>query len=224
MTEQLDIREIGEINDVQREDKYNPRILIVKRDNCLGGAYYPDSFGQFWDEITHRKLNNEELIKARLAELAQVYKHKVYIKVPVEECIKETWKNPISVRWLDINRGDDDNLEYRTRLVAQELKRDKREYLSVATQLLAAKRLFFSKAVTEGIGYEPGKLEEGMKIDFIDISRAFFQADAVRKVYVQLPPEDHQEGMCGRLGKSVYGTRDAAQNWSDTYVRLMEKI
>jgi hypothetical protein len=81
-----------------------------------------------------------------------------------------------------------------------------------------------SKAVTEGIGYEPGKPQEGMKIDFIGISRAFFQADAIRKVYVQLPQEDYQEGMCGRLRKSMYGTRDTAQNWSDTYVRLMEKI
>ena len=108
--------------------------------------------------------------------------------------------------------------------MAQELKRDKREDLFAATPPLEAKKLLFSKAVTEGIGYEPGKPEEGMKIDFIDISRAFFQADAIRKVYVQLPQEDYQEGMCGKFGKSMYGTRDAAQNWSDTYVRLMEKI
>ena len=56
MTEQLDIREIGELNYVQQEDKYNPGILVVKRDNCLGGVYYLDSFGQFWDEITHRQI------------------------------------------------------------------------------------------------------------------------------------------------------------------------
>jgi hypothetical protein len=75
MTEQLEIREIGEISYVQKEDKYNLGILVVHRDNCLGGVYYLDCFGQFWDEITHRKLNNEEMIKARLTELAQVYKH-----------------------------------------------------------------------------------------------------------------------------------------------------
>ena len=78
--------------------------------------------------------------------------------------------------------------------------------------------------MTEGVGYEAGSELEGVKLDFIDISRAFFQAEAIRKVYVQLPTEDHEEGMCGRLGKSMYGTRDAAQNWSDTYVRFMEKI
>jgi hypothetical protein len=125
--------------------------------------------------------------------------------VPVEECIKEAGKNPISVRWLDINKGDEDNLEYRSRLVAQELKRDKREDLFAATPPLEAKKLLFSKAVTEGFGYEAGKPEEGMKIDFIDISRAFFQGDAIRKVYVQLPQEDYQEGMCGKLGISMMG-------------------
>ena len=33
-------------------------------------------------------------------------------------------------------------------------------------------------AVTKGIGYQSGNPEEGMKIDFIDISRAYSQADA----------------------------------------------
>ena len=58
----------------------------------------------------------------------------------------------------------------------------------------------------------------------MDISRAFFHADAIRKVYVKLAPEDAEEGMCGRLNKSMYGTRDAAQNWGETYMQLMQDI
>ena len=50
--------------------------------------------------------------------------------------------------------------------------------------------MLFSMAVTEGIGYLAGHPAEGMKIDFIDISRAYFQADAIRDVYVQLLDED----------------------------------
>ena len=49
-----------------------------------------------------------------------------------------------------------------------------------------------------------------------DISRAFFHARAKREVFVQIPAEDKQvgeENMCGRLEYSMYGTRDAAQNW-----------
>ena len=49
-----------------------------------------------------------------------------------------------------------------------------------------------------------------------DISRAFFYARAERDVYVQFAPEDMkpgEEGMCGKLHFSMYGTRDAAQHW-----------
>ena len=44
--------------------------------------------------------------------------------------------------------------------------------------------------------------------------RIDFHADAIREVYIELPPEDTEEGMCGLLPKSVYGTRNAAQNWN----------
>ena len=59
-----------------------------------------------------------------------------------------------------------------------------------------------------------------------DISRAFFHAKAKREVFVQLPSEDlapGEDGVCGRLNYSMYGTRDAAQNWFEEYSqRLLE--
>ena len=63
-----------------------------------------------------------------------------------------------------------------------------------------------------------------MKLGFIDIRRAYFHAKARRRVYVQLPPEDAEPGMCGLLLKSMYGTRDAAQNWEDCYVEAMQEL
>ena len=63
-----------------------------------------------------------------------------------------------------------------------------------------------------------------MKIDFIDISRAFVQADAIREVYVELPGEDAGQGMCAKLKKSMYGTRDAAQNWGHAYTQFMSDV
>ena len=137
-----------------------------------------DSFGNYWDELSNRKLDKEEVVKARLDKLRQVYQHKVYRKVPIQECWDVTGKNPITVRWLDINKGDEENRDYRSRLVAQEIKRDKREDLFAATPPLEAKKLLFSMAVTEGIGFQEGSRAGGMKIDFIDISRAFFHAKA----------------------------------------------
>ena len=52
---------------------------------------------------------------------------------------------------------------------------------------------------------------------FADESRAYFYAPALRPVYVKLPEEDKKEGhgnRCAKLMASMYGTRDAALNWT----------
>ena len=61
-------------------------------------------------------------------------------------------------------------------------------------------------------------------MDFIDVKRAYFHAKSRRNVFVTLPEEDHEDGMCGELLKSMYGTRDAAQNWESAYTELLESI
>jgi hypothetical protein len=187
-------------------------------------VYYCDSWGQYWDENTNKKLDEKLVTAAGLDEIKGLYQHGVYEKVDMEECWEKTGKAPIRVRWLDINKGDEKNKEYRSRLVAQEIKRDNREDLFAATPPLEAKKLLFSLAVTEGVGYEEGAREHGMKLDFIDIRKAFFHADARREVYVELSKEDHTDGKCGKLKKSLYGTRDAAQNWMDAYTKAMEDM
>ena len=55
------------------------------------------------------------------------------------------------------------------------------------------------------------------KLLFIDVSRAYFYAPSRRQVFVKLPDEDAEPGMCGRLNVSMYGTRDAAANWEEKY-------
>ena len=35
---------------------------------------------------------------------------------------------------------------------------------------------------------------------------------------------DYEEGMCGKVEKSIYGTRDAAQNWEEEYSSFMMSI
>ena len=123
-----------------------------------------------------------------------------------------------------VNKGDEDNPEIRCRIVAKEFNTSKREDLFAATPPLEAKKMLFSFAVTEGIGYKHGKKEEGMKLDFIDIRRAYYHAEARRKLYIKLPEGDQEEGMCGVLLKSLEGTRDAAQNWEYTYSNFMKSI
>ena len=42
-----------------------------------------------------------------------------------------------------------------------------------------------------------------MKLDFIDVKRAYFHAKARRNLYVELPEEDQTPGMCGKLVKAL---------------------
>ena len=86
-----------------------------------------------------------------------------------------------------MNKGDNARPEYRPRFGAQGIKMDKRADLFVAAPPLEAKKILFSMAVTEGIGYK-GRVLKGMKLDFIDIRRAC----ARRQVFVQLPEEDYE--------------------------------
>ena len=121
----------------------------------------------------------------------------MYNKVPLSKCWESTGKAPIGVRWGDVNKGDKIHPEYRSRLVAKEIKIDKRDDLFAATPPLESKKLLFSWAVTEGIGFVKGNRKEGMKLDVIDVRRAYFHAEARRQVFVELCEEDRIEGMCG---------------------------
>ena len=67
-------------------------------------------------------------------------------------------------------------------------------------------------AVTEGGGFKRGERDNGHKLAFVDVKRAYFYAKAKKDIFIRLPEEDVEPGMCGRLLKSMYGTRDAASN------------
>ena len=58
----------------------------------------------------------------------------------------------------------------------------------------------------------------------VDVKRAYFYAPARRPVYIEIPIEDYEDGdemMVGKLNLSLYGTRDAAQNWAKEYTSLL---
>ena len=62
------------------------------------------------------------------------------------------------------------------------------------------------------------RVEDPFLISIADVSRAHFNADAVRDVYVRLSDEDpkaQQPGVCGKLRKTMYGSLDAAQRWGE---------
>ena len=133
----------------------------------------------------------------------------VMTEVPIEQCWLETNAKPVGTKWVDINKGDDDRVELRARLVAMELKSQQvragisRDDVFSATPPLEAVRLLLSMMMTEK------KVVKRYKMMFIDISRAHFHSPARRRLYVELAPERARPGWCGLLTKSMYGTRDA---------------
>ena len=72
-----------------------------------------------------------------------------------------------------------------------------------------------------------GPKHERMRIATIDIKRAYFYAAARRDVYITIPEEDKMPGDEGKVAKlrlSLYGARDAAQNWAAEYTSFLQSL
>ena len=54
----------------------------------------------------------------------------------------------IITRWLDVNEGDKDNLDYRSRFVGREIKKDQRPDLFAATPLFEALKFILPMTAT----------------------------------------------------------------------------
>jgi hypothetical protein len=80
------------------------------------------SSGRFKDDLTKQPLVDSLVTEARRQELAYFALKKVWLKVPRAECYAKTGHPPITVRWVDVNKGDDQVPKYRSRLVARQIK------------------------------------------------------------------------------------------------------
>jgi hypothetical protein len=169
---------------------------------CVFAIEEGESEMVFYDDLTGKVLEWEWVLKARAEEIKEFRKHWVYKKVPVKGCYDKTGKTPIGIRWIDMNKGDRLHPDLRSRLVAKEFKRDNGTDLFAATPPLEAKKMLFSFATTEGIGYSVNR-HNGMKLDFIDVRRAYFHAPCKRDVYIVSPEEDAEQGMCGKFEMSM---------------------
>ena len=181
---------------------------------CPSSALHePDCSGMTaLDDVTGQQLDPRLMVQARKDEIQYFRQMGVYEKVDVAEAWAQTGKAPIAVRWVDINKGDSQNPNYRSRLVAKEFKTGVMPELYAATPPSECLRLLLSLAAS-GRG-------RGTGLMYADVSRAYFYAKAVRPVYVRLPDEDRlpgDENRCGKLKMSMYGTRDAALNWALEY-------
>jgi hypothetical protein len=108
--------------------------------------------GEYIDQKTGEYLDPELARRARLEEIQFMKKIGLFEEVPIEQCWEMTGKDPISTKWVDIDKGTLGSPDVRCRLVARDFKprgeRD-REDLFAAMPPLEAKKLIFQKAVTE---------------------------------------------------------------------------
>ena len=81
-------------------------ILMVEDPRKEREIFYVDGWGRCFDEVSGRELEAKGVAKARVEELIEVAKHRVYDKVPIAQCYDDTGAAPIRVRWLDINKKE----------------------------------------------------------------------------------------------------------------------
>ena len=187
-------------------------------------GWFPETEDQevVYDSVTGVQLELEKVLKARKEELDWVHKAQVYTKVPLEECYNETGKEPITLKWVDRNKGDQVKENYRSRLVVREIKKQHgalpvHESTSSMPPLEAVK-LLCSLAVSR----RTSKRGKPLKLALYDISRAHFYGVAKRRIFVTLPPGDEETGKCALLLKSMYGTMDASHVWQSDYSQLLQ--
>ena len=187
---------------------------------------------EFFDDITGQPLDSNLVKAARQRELEYFENKGVWKMCSAQSAKQLTGRKPISVRWVDVNKGDDKEPNIRSRLVAREIRAPGSESVFAPTPPLEALRTVLSLACTR----LPGDCEkmwehEGddrIQLSLVDISRAYFNAktDPAKPVCVQLPEEHPQfkNGMCGLLLRHMYGTQRAADGWQEEYSNTLVSL
>ena len=159
------------------------------------------------DDMSGVEFDPELVKQAREVEMTFLRKLQVYNRVP-RAMQRMKGGKVIGVRWVDVNKGDSENPDMRSRVVGQEFNTGRNDELYASTPPLEALRFVIPSAAkwtTNG---------EQRHVMVNDVRRACFYARTHREIYIKLPAED-REGIKDQLGKlnlSLYGTRDAASN------------
>merc|ERR1711994_768137 len=93
----------------------------------------------------------DKVREARYEEVDYMTNRGIWSEVSVQECWRKTGKAPVSVRWVDTNKGGAHEMCVRSRLVARDFKGgDKdRDDLFAETPPLESVRFLLSRAATE---------------------------------------------------------------------------
>ena len=101
------------------------------------------------DDLTGQLLPPDLVRAARAKELEYFGAKQVWEKRPVGESRRVTGKPPVSVRWVDVNKGDNLNPNIRSRLVARQIRQAGEDAIFAPTPPLEALRSILSLATTD---------------------------------------------------------------------------
>ena len=190
----------------------------------------------YWDDVSGKPLRPELVQEARKEEVSTINEMGVWEVIP-----RPKGEKVITTRWVDVNKKDEANPKYRSRLVARELKKRYPGGISqeahqptwedfyASMPPISALRVLFALATTKKAPDLEGKMRDLPKdqcLVFLDIKKAHFWADARRRLLIELPAETGVDTSkyVGLLRKSLYGTRDAPANWEATILRVMTRL
>ena len=123
------------------------------------------SEGRAWDDVSGMELELKRVNQARQEEMQFFEKRKAYTRCRRERVDIEEGKL-IDTRWIDVNKGDEENPNYRSRLVGREFNTYDTEY--AATPPLDSKRLLFPQFASEQRrGNEP------LQLSVVDVKKAY---------------------------------------------------
>ena len=139
-----------------------------------------------------------------------------------------TGKRTISVKWVDVNKGDAQRPEVRTRLTVAEIRHRTTLFEDDNTQTFSSTPSNEVLRLLVFFVMSPrNKDEKSHVLMFIDISRAHPYCKIRRQVWVELPTEDprsKEEDVCDLLLRSIYGLRDAEMNFQMLTRQVITKL
>lgn len=139
-----------------------------------------------WDDVSAAPLDPVKVTVARKLDINYAENKPVWKKMA-----KEKGWEIIKPRRIDINKGDDDKPNYRSRMVGKEFNDREVDCLFAATPPLESLRLILSwpATVDGGLLSTVGETGSGKNILIADVSSAFFEAPATRDLCVELLEE-----------------------------------
>ena len=163
------------------------------------------------------------LITGRTEEMEYMMKMGVFEVVDEKECYDNGCK-PLMLKWVDKMKGE----KCRSGLVCREIKKAKDR-----DEQLGPEDLFSPMPPSEGLkmlvstmmtGHDDENHVDGpFEMATWDVSRAHFYGEGRRWIYTFLPEGHEQVGKLARLCRSMYGTRDAASIWGDTWSDVLKE-